>query len=100
MGNVYGTGMPLRTIAEHLDHYYALPLQSHLSTEHTTALRQLLLNVTSFSRHIKDVQSEHALFTSLKLRDMFGQQKRAHTMALVRFCIDTMYEVAVFEYKE
>jgi hypothetical protein len=38
------------------------------------------------------------MFTSLKLREMFSH-KRLHTMALVRFCIDTMYEVAQFEYK-
>lgn len=59
----------------------------------------MLTNLTSFKRHIKDVTSEHALFTNMKMRDMFGHQKRPHTLALIRFCIETMYEVATFDYK-
>jgi hypothetical protein len=34
----------------------------------------------------------------MKLRNMFSPGLREHTKALIRFCIDTMYEVAIYDY--
>lgn len=38
------------------------------------------------------------MLTAVKLRQMFSPGLREHTKALIRFCIDTMYEVAHFDY--
>lgn len=38
------------------------------------------------------------MFSSLRLRDMFSPQRRMYTKALLRFCIETMTEVANYEY--
>jgi hypothetical protein len=61
-------------------------------------LRLLLLNLTSFSKHVADSSSDHALFTPLTLRDLFSSARRQHTKALVKFCIDCLYEVASYDY--
>lgn len=91
MGNVvYGTGLSLKQLSQHLENFYLLDLP--LSSQHTFELKQLLLNLTSYSKFI------HELFTHMSLRDMFSLSKREQTKALVRFCIDTMYEVAVYDY--
>jgi hypothetical protein len=92
MGNVYGTGVPLSTLASHLANFYALQLNpsdggSRLSSNHINELKSLMSNLTSFSRHVKDVSSEHALFTNLNLREMFSPPMRDHTIELIRFCV-------------
>ncbi len=109
MGNVYGTGLSTSQLQTLLDSFYAEPLpiqvpqlhSSHdkqiplqrLSHEQTTALRQVLLNITNFKKHLP------SLFTNMRLRDMFtGNGKKEHTKALFRYCIDLMQEVASFEY--
>lgn len=32
------------------------------------------------------------------MRDMFSSRRRDHTKALIRFCIDTMYDVGLYDY--
>jgi hypothetical protein len=40
------------------------------------------------------------LLSGVKLRNLFSPGLREHTKALIRFCIDTMYEVALYDYTQ
>lgn len=70
MGNVAVLSQRLsqRQLFDLLETYYT----KEDRTSRTGAYRQLLLGITSFKKHVADVASEHALFTGLRLRDMFS----------------------------
>jgi len=58
-------------------------METYYSTEDRTArtgaYRQLLMGITSYKKHVADVKSDHALFTSLRLRGLFAEESRERT---------------------
>ena len=98
MGNVYGTGLPLREINTRFEAFFGSKLTDEGYVSDPSDLRIVFLNLTSYRKHILNTKSGHALFTPLKMRDLFSIERKEHTKALLRFCVDTLYEVAMHDY--
>ena len=81
MGNaIYGTRLSHRQLFDLMETFYA----SDHSAAQTAALRQVLLNVTSFTKHVRDTSHEYALFTNLRLREMFSPERKEQTKSLLK----------------
>ena len=48
------------------------------------------MGITSYKKHVADVTSDHALFTNLRLRDLFSEVRRDRTEEFMAQLVDTL----------